>query len=184
MSGDKRTVHTDALATLGTIIDETAARDAIHLAVEPIEAGERLYPGQHIGIENGKATTMASKKLGIVDPFLTAPVYPGQRFWLVVFPRQITSLRHVWEHPDFGEIKETVRSNDPSVAFIQEWADAAGLSYNEMLIAAKDYQVNGEYLIQGGRWEGFSIPVEFWDHYEKVTGNEANDRGSFFSCSC
>ena len=37
------TVATDALATLGTIIDETAGRDAIHLAVEPAVAVEKLY---------------------------------------------------------------------------------------------------------------------------------------------
>jgi len=55
MSADKRSVSTDALATLGTIIDDTAGRDAIHLAVEPIIAGEKLYPGQDVGISEGKA---------------------------------------------------------------------------------------------------------------------------------
>src|SRR5690348_4912807 len=100
MSADKRSTHTDALATLGTIIED-GGRDAIHLAVEPIEAGEQLYPGQHIGIVDGKASTKAKKKLGIVDPFIDGFVPKGQKFWLIVYPRQITSLRHVWEHPDF-----------------------------------------------------------------------------------
>lgn len=31
---DKRSVFTDALETLGTIIDDTQKRDAIHLAFE------------------------------------------------------------------------------------------------------------------------------------------------------
>lgn len=39
-TGDKRSVSTDALETLGTIIDDRAGRDAIHLAVEPVHAGE------------------------------------------------------------------------------------------------------------------------------------------------
>lgn len=103
MSVDKRKVSTDALETLGTIIDNTAGRDAIHLAVEPSVAGEILYAGQHIGYVNGKATTKAKKKVGIVDPFIIGPVPEGSMFWLVVFPRQITSLRHVWTHPDFEE---------------------------------------------------------------------------------
>ena len=42
MGSDKRSVATDALETLGTIIDDTQKRDAIHLAVEPVVAGERL----------------------------------------------------------------------------------------------------------------------------------------------
>jgi hypothetical protein len=42
-----RSVATDALATLGTIIDDTQKRDAIHIAVEPVIAGERLRPGDH-----------------------------------------------------------------------------------------------------------------------------------------
>lgn len=103
MSADKRTVSTDALETLGMIIDEKAGRDAIHLAVEPSIAGEKLYPGQHIGLVNGVATTTAPKKVGIVDPFLNGFVPQGEMFWLVVYPRQITSLRHVWTHPDFPE---------------------------------------------------------------------------------
>jgi hypothetical protein len=50
VSADNRTVATDALATLGTIIDETAGRDAIHLAVEPVVAAHNLSPGQHVGL--------------------------------------------------------------------------------------------------------------------------------------
>lgn len=103
MSADKRSVATDALAVLGTLIDESVGRDAIHLAVEPVIAGEQLFAGQHIGIIDGKAysSNVNLKKVGIVDPFLTGGVPRGARFLLVVFPRQITSLRHVWEHPDF-----------------------------------------------------------------------------------
>lgn len=103
MSADKRSPHTDALATLGTIIDDTAARDAIHLGVLPVIAGENLFPGEHILLKHGKAcrTYDSTEGLGIVDPFLTAPIARGERFWLIVYPRTITSLRHVWEHPSF-----------------------------------------------------------------------------------
>lgn len=103
MSSDKRSVTTDALQTLGTIIDDSAGRDAIHLAVEPVIAGEDLLPGQDIGIVDGLATTKAEKKLGIVDPFVKVPIRQGQRFWFIVYPRTIRSLRHVWSHPDFAD---------------------------------------------------------------------------------
>lgn len=104
MSADNRSTHTDALASLGTIIKETEKRDAIHLAVEPVIAGDRLLPGDHILLDpnNGKAfRAPLNQGLGIVDPFLGQVIQPGERFWLVVYPRQITSLRHVWEHPAF-----------------------------------------------------------------------------------
>lgn len=109
---DKRSVSTDALETLGTIIGEGEKRDAIHLAVEPIAAGVKLHAGQDVGIFNGKAYPAGTVKsaqfklVGIVDPFLKQPVFPDEKFWLVVYPRQITSLRHVWTHPDFPEIPE------------------------------------------------------------------------------
>jgi len=107
MSADNRSTHTDALASLGTIIDANEKRDAIHLAVEPVIAGENLRPGDHIMLTEGKAyfdhSTGRQFALGIVDPFLTVPVAKGERFWLIVYPRQITSLRHVWDHPAFPE---------------------------------------------------------------------------------
>lgn len=109
MSTDSRTVTTDALETLGMIHLEPQHRDAIHLAVEAVVAGEILHPGMHIGIFEGKAYEAEGegierpvvKALGIVDPFIKGSVEEGESFWLVVYPRQIKSLRHVWEHPDF-----------------------------------------------------------------------------------
>jgi hypothetical protein len=101
MSSDNRTVATDALETLGTIIGENEKRDAIHLAVEPAVAGHYLRPGDHVGFLNGGTLGICDNPLGIVDPFLKSNVKTGQRFWLVLYPRGITSLRHVWTHPAF-----------------------------------------------------------------------------------
>ena len=106
---DKRTPHTDALETLGMIHFKPEARDAIHLAVEPVNCGTvPLVPGERIGIVDGTAypagTNDKTGKVpyhGIVDPFLSAAVKPGERFWFVMRPRLVQSLRHVWEHPDF-----------------------------------------------------------------------------------
>jgi hypothetical protein len=101
---DKRSVATDALETLGTIIGEGAGRDAIHLAVEPVIASERLLAGQDVYLlPDGRAAKGKDNAVGIVDPFLRQSVKEGDKFWLVVYPRQITSLRHVWSHPAFPE---------------------------------------------------------------------------------
>lgn len=95
-NGDKRSVSTDALETLGNIIDFTQKRDAIHIAVEPTCAKVILRPGEHVGVDGSK-----DNPVGIVDPFLRRPVMAGEYFWLLVYPRQINSLRHVWTHPSF-----------------------------------------------------------------------------------
>src|SRR6266478_2836013 len=88
---DKRTVTTDALETLGTIITEKEKRDAIHLAVEPAVAAHTLRPGEHVGFMTGDGQDgtagICDKPLGIVDPFLKEAVKRGEHFWLVVYPR-------------------------------------------------------------------------------------------------
>ena len=107
---DKRSPSTDALETLGMIHFKPEARDAIHLAVEPVKAACSLKPGDRIGIIDGyafpagkhlKSADMVVPYHGIVDPFLPRAVEEGESFWFVMAPRMVTSLRHVWEHPDF-----------------------------------------------------------------------------------
>lgn len=178
---DKRSVSTDALETLGTFpLNENEARDAIHLAVEPVVAGMLLTAGKHIGFdENGLAVTqeIASYKkiknfklLGIVDPFVKGEVQPGDRFWLVVYPRQIKSLRHVWEHPDFPEsvatnvavdywpqevakatlerdpapmeVPQIVSQRSVSEEWIEVYADSIGVDYEWLMDNANAYQVS------------------------------------------
>lgn len=103
-NGDKRSVGTDALETLGMVHFKEEKRDAIHLAVEPMEAGVKLNPGESVIFKDGKAyPDLENKGLGIVDPFLRHAVRPGEKFWFVLRPRMVKSLRHVWDHPEFPE---------------------------------------------------------------------------------
>jgi len=187
---DKRAMATDALETLGTIINDNCKRDAIHLAVEPCIAAHPLYPGQHIGIVNGKATIEAPKKLGIVDPFITGVVPEGEKFWLIVYPRQITSLRHVWEHPDFINIDKTKAESE---TWLREFCNTRNVSYDAIIAGVNGEPVEGykypshigdEYFVIKGEDAYGQIPPEFWDHIEVVTGKKMNLRPQYFSCSC
>ncbi|MES2048832.1 MAG: hypothetical protein V4447_10555 [Pseudomonadota bacterium] len=199
MSSDKRSVTTDALETLGMIITENEKRDAIHLAVENVVAGMSLRAGEHILIKDDVAVlAMPTQGIGIVDPFIDGPVDKGQHFWLVIYPRQITSLRHVWTHPAFDEQSDPVAAlpapteKEVSEAWIKNWAASIPLDFATVLQGASDYVEDkkaggyGEYLCFGGLLEGEHVPDEFWPHYETVTGFPVDEshRGSFFTCSC
>lgn len=201
MSGDKRSVATDALEVLGTIItDKEVGRDAIHLACLPVVAGDDiLLPGDHIGILNGKASVHAPKKVGIVDPFIQGRVTKDEKFLLVIYPRTIESLRHVWSHPDVPDEATAVAPQlpDPSVMsdtaaeeeldrFAREYLDSGSDSL-DILIDGMD---NG-YLIDGGNFEGrgrAEIPTRIWELFEVYMGRPARraDRQGevYFSCSC
>lgn len=202
MTADKRKVSTDALETLGSIIGDEERRDAIHLAVEPAVAAHTLRPGEDVGFIGDGTVGTCDAPVGIVDPFLKAAVKKGERFWLVVYPRQITSLRHVWTHPAFAEEvepeyvgflpKATLEAAVADISkvnaqdAINRIAESFGVEPEELMERAEAYLQRGDYWVEGGRFEGEYLPDEFWNHYEVVTDTKVpnGDRGSFFSCSC
>lgn len=167
-------------------------KDAIHVAVISVEAGEQLLPGDKIFLD---VDTLVAKKRGtnyfthgIVDPFLRWAVYEGECFDLWLYPNFIEGMRHNWKHgsiKDYPEESEDVLKQRAEVQLISI-ADTFGLSFNRLMRAAQEYLEDGTYLCEGGRWEGMYLPDEFWDFYEVYTGKIVPDetRGSFFSCSC
>src|SRR3990167_7287266 len=114
---------TDTQHQIGTILTVPAERDAIHIAVAPVVACERIRPGQAVGLdENGCARVSRIVPIGIADPFLTVDwIESGQRFYLWLTPNTITGLRHHWQHPAFAEVGRS--------AAIEQLADCLGISY-------------------------------------------------------
>ena len=102
---------------LGQLVPEgERRRDAIHIAVAPVTAAAFLTPGQQVGLIAENDTELVGpcdRNIGIVDPFLSEAVQPGQRFWLFLYPGTVTGLRHVWMHPAFTKaataLKEKLR---------------------------------------------------------------------------
>ncbi len=183
---------------LGTLLTGTPSRDAVHFAIAPVTTNEILHPGQHVGLVKDSTTEVTAKTkktIGIVDPFLKTKVMPGDRFYLMLYQATVTGMKHVWTHASFPEAPVVEPVSPLNVAqtlalasktWLQGFADEVGLHYIELLAAAKDYLDHGEYLNHGSRWEGQSVPPEFWDHYETVTQTKVSEsqRGGFFSCSC
>lgn len=158
---------------LGQIIETEQSRDAIHVAVAPVTAGERLPPGAHVNLIHGKAAT-SSKPIGIVDPFLKRAVMPGQKFWLFLYPQTVTSLRHEWEHPAFPKEPADSPDRPRSERWMRDFCDNEGLDYDDVL----------EHMANDGVNTGENQPdvtEEFRHHFLILTGKVCN---GYFSCAC
>lgn len=185
---------------LGACPPEGAARDAIHVAVVPMVAAVALQPGQHVGVQNGKAIPSGTDVLvGVVDPFLSDAVKAGNRFWLFLTPNTVTGMRHHWSHPLFADADQRPKATKAeSEAWLREFARTADCPSFNILIAAASgdaiscvdprhygtYENDGEYLFFSGRDAHGEIPDEFWDHVENFTGRSCPLRAKWFSCSC
>lgn len=171
---------------IGTIINEDQRRDAIHIAVAPMIATENLKAGQHIGLAGDAEHAAATgTTIGIVDPFLTAPVKPGQRFFMFLYPNTAKGLRHVYTHPAL----DSDGGKEASEQWLREFADRL-FSYDpdpdygsrfDVLIANAESGGFGTDIEYG---EGCSPTEEFWMHFERYTGRKVTHRPSYFRCAC
>lgn len=190
---DSRSVHTDALATLGTIIDDTQKRDAIHLAVIPTKAPCNLLAGQHVD-KIGNPTARGAG-VGIVDPFLQETVVEGEWFWLVIYPRVITSLRHVWAHPAFDDDAASSASAQPTKTTSEQWMMVWARKHMSDDYYGDEGRVSDEQAYENALQAGHDLHVgpyesardyidsEWWSHWEAITG-ATGQRDGYFSCSC
>jgi hypothetical protein len=174
---------------LGKLVSGSPERDAVHIAVVAVEAATVLSAGMRIGFDaSGKVARVVPEIIGVVDPFLTETVYPGDKCWMFLLPNTITSLKHNWTHPAF-EDKPNLPSQSESERWLRSFAAEVDADYDEMMRVAASHCDEGnrwgDYLIDGGKWEGQSTPDEFWTHYAAVTGKTPS-RGptGIFSCSC
>lgn len=176
---------------LGELISGPESRDAIHIAVAPVVAGETLKPGEHVGIVDGKAIGSARPCLGIVDPFLQDDVHEGDHFWLCLYPRTITSLRHDWSHPQFATedpcdpwvaVRLVAAKLDVGVDTLMKLADG----YSEAAIGCCCWWPEN-YGEASNRSYSIDWAKEFWPHWKAIRGERAataHDHGDPFECNC
>lgn len=184
----------DTQKLLGKIIVGDAFRDAIHIAVAPVEAAQTLKPGQHVGLDTAGRAHAAESHIGIVDPLLPRNVAAGQRFFLYLYPGTITSLRHEWTHPAFPqEIILASGTKSASEAWMRKWAvEHMGYDYygdTDKLSDEEAYEnaIRAGRNISVGPYESARefITHEWWNHWEIITGQRGErEDGHSFSCSC
>lgn len=99
------------------IEDRQPKRDAVHICILPALACsyDTLVAGTPVIIsDKGVAFKCEdlTKAVGIVDPFLQTELNTGDCFWVFIYPKNITNVRHNWELS--GVPKEDInRDEDP-----------------------------------------------------------------------
>lgn len=171
--------------TLGRLIETDQQRDAIHLAVAPVVAAEKLSPGQDIGFvgdDTIRVLGTGTKHIGIVDPFLRNLVYPEQRFWMFLYPNTVTGMRHEWAHPAFGSLASSVTASEE---WLRGFARGVYLDYETVIESGKHYIRTGHRFIQDGSSAARDdFNPEYWKHFQLVTGLVPLDSESPFCCTC
>lgn len=176
---------------IGSIILDEADRDAIHIAIFPLTAIERLCRGYYVKLAVSKfeaiRCTDRHDAIGIVDPFLECEhVEKGERFWCFLFPNSITGLRHHWTHPAFDT------GPDVHKKWLLEFCDKWKFDCDELLEAATS-DVGYRYATAYGRDLHDKSQLDegeyelFWYHIEKFIGqkfDEAHREGLQWTCSC
>lgn len=86
---------------LGKLCPVDAERDAIHIAIAPVIAGDTFNPGTHIGFLDDGTVGPTKNTIGIADPFLKQTIIRNQRIYLCLYPNTVVRLRHDWHHFSF-----------------------------------------------------------------------------------
>jgi hypothetical protein len=169
---------------LGQLIEGHEIRDAIHIAVAPVVAGVRLYPGDHVGILSDGRASEAADHIGIVDPFLKGRLNEGDSFWLMLYPQTVKSLRHEWTHPAFKPEEVPVKAQ--SEKWLRDFAEENIMDFDELVAGA----VAGSSVHAGTQIYEFNDPRHaalFWHHLEIWTGKafsyDHRERLSW-TCAC
>jgi len=161
---------------LGQIIEDEQTRDAIHIAIAPVMAIAKLYPGQDVGFIKGRPYTVgiSENPIGIVDPFLKGPVFEDQSFWMFLYPNTIADMRYHWSHPAFSEA-EPKPSKESAEEWLKQFASKTGLSYSRMMQIVKEFVDSGEVWTEQGTerardaWYALKDNNIFWQNFEAVT---------------
>lgn len=174
--------------TVGQILTDKAERDAIHMAIAPVMAGERLTPGDHVALDSGMAVAKPADTIGIVDPFLKSCVEAGQRFYLFLYPKTVTGMRHHWNHPAFTgadrqATPEEVRMRQSKLV-VSEIAKECGVTYARLIDALQ----NDEYINMGSNQDYRDIITgsteEALRHHAEIILGRKIKTTQPFSCAC
>ncbi len=177
---------------LGDLPSKNDDRDAVHIAIIPMEAGEDLNPGDHVckvGNTVVKPTPdTLETPIGIVDPFLSPRlIKKGTTIWVCLYPNQVFGMRHHWKHQAF-------LSKDESEEWLRNYCSGHDCPsfeilmgvLNEDMFEEDDFNsdIDDDVWFFTGIDAHSDIPNEFWMHAENYLDKKFYYKPTRFSCSC
>lgn len=175
---------------IGRLLQGDALRDAIHVAVAPVVAGETLDPGQGLVFtqkNDNEVRKGTVNTVGVVDPFLKGYVRKGQRFWMFLNPGSINSLRHDWTHPAFGPEKVD-RDKIAAKQWLEKFAESQRQDWGMFEgIMTKAVRGDGSWCGDDDNAESFNAQkqrlLREWQTWTGVAIARDEDE-IYFSCAC
>jgi hypothetical protein len=82
---------------LGKAPFDLGTKDAIHVAIVAVRAGQLVQPGQRCGLNEHREAVPNEKGVGVADPFVKGPILTGTSFWLLMAQDEVPNVQHVWE---------------------------------------------------------------------------------------
>lgn len=179
---------------VGKLIQGPACRDAIHVAIVPLVAGEILRRGYCVKLAQDSQEIVVytgfddEEALGVVDPFLDRTlVQIGERFWCFLIPGTVTGMRHHWSHPAFDQEATSVHER-----WLKEFCNRCHFDYQEVIKEAMSgsreicIEADGVDIHSSGELVCGEEEL-FWEHLEGLTGKtfDASMRDqTVWSCNC
>jgi len=187
-------------AKLGTIPTGTEGRDAVHVAIVPARSANGLVGGSPVKFnpQNEAEACRVEDAIGVVDPFrpqAQRAVPKGSWFWMCLYPKTITGLRHVWDHPSFPAVSSSESSapngdKSASESWLKDYVGKhcpyyEGKGYDEFLRYVKDERWIYYYGSECHSLSDVEDADELFRHLSVVLDRRI-DASYFesFTCSC
>lgn len=185
-------------AKLGILPKGDEGRDAVHVAIIPVQASEDLSAGFVRLDANGKAMRCDYKNaIGVADPFMQHPAKKDSWFWLCLFPKTIKGLRHVWEHPAFpretspppGESDERKESEAWVKDYVRRhcpyWHEEPDSGYSEFMRYVEQERLIFYYGSDCHGLDDVEDADELFSHLSVILGRPITaSYFEAFTCSC